>query len=180
MIAQAQVLDTMSNRQYAVEAFTSPVVNGGSYQPLRVDNLKAGTYFCHFVPAKQGSFNRNFQLVYISNSALLSLAALDRFLGLSPSWGDGERPNPAAIKIAKGLVNQLDFFQLSPSRISASAEGGIALGFYRNSRYAGIEVLNDSSVTALTSDLAGTIKVWDVDLMNLNGTVDQIREHLEA
>jgi hypothetical protein len=168
MIAQAQVLDTMSNRQYAVEAFTSPVVNGGSYQPLRVDNLKAGTYFCHFVPAKQGSFNRNFQLVYI--------------LGLSPSWGDGEieRPNPAAIKIAKGLVNQLDFFQLSPSRISASAEGGIALGFYRNSRYAGIEVLNDSSVTALTSDLAGTIKVWDVDLMNLNGTVDQIREHLEA
>jgi hypothetical protein len=184
MIPSLQFTNDKPNPQVIVAATMPLAVGGQLYRIMGTENSGGNsfTYLCSPLNVERPYRGSPLEEIYISSSALHSLVRLDGFNSLPQDWGDGEleRPSPTSIKICKEIVRQLDFHGLSPSRISASAEGGVALGFYRNRRYAGIEVLNDESVTALTSDFSGKIEAWDVDLKNLRGTADRIREHLEA
>jgi hypothetical protein len=163
---------------------TASANNGGLYPASWAGNSGEGSSLYLRIPVQEEQLYRNTPLTdnYISCSFLAVLGGIARLEKLSLESGDGEIESPSAASIEAGrrIARHLDFYNLSPSRISNSAEGGIALAFYHGHRFAGIEVLNDASVTAITSDYAGKIEAWDVDLMNLKGTADRIREHLEA
>jgi len=117
-----------------------------------------------------------------TKSVLDSLNNLEKLEELPFDWGRGEmdRPNETAIQLSKKLIADFDSRGLAPSRISASAEGGVTLGFQVKTRYAGIEVENNGSVIGLVSDNAGAIQVWEVDPNTLEETAERIREHLSC
>ncbi|NJK89156.1 MAG: hypothetical protein HC923_06940 [Myxococcales bacterium] len=65
---------------------------------------------------------------------------------------------------------------LRPTRISSSAEGGIAVVFEVPGRYADVECLNDGSVVAGLTDFEGHQEVHELYLDNRTQVVRVLRE----
>lgn len=119
---------------------------------------------------------------YISNQLLAALKEINALSSMANGQDafDFDRPSPDAIKIGRDLARELEYFGELPSRISASAEGGVVFGFRKNNRYAGIEISNDGEIVGLISDYNGKIEAWEVDQSALKETVNRVSEHLNA
>lgn len=161
---------------HCVGTINPQTVSTGAHQP------DSGYYFS--IDVKEAGLFRGCPLEgsYISSSVLALLTRISNLLKESDNQMDKEAEHPNSIAVSRSLtlVRQLGYWELLPSRISPSVEGGVVLGFRKNGHYAGIEVSNDGEVIGLTTDYAGKINVWDVDLNALKGTIDRVSEHLNA
>ncbi len=64
---------------------------------------------------------------------------------------------------AAGILFELAYADENPTRVIASAEGGIAICFSNGERYADIECLNSGEVLGVTSNRRDLPDVWRVD-----------------
>ena len=88
---------------------------------------------------------------------------------------NAEPPSQAAITKAKQIAKQLT---LQPTKITPSAEGGVAITFIKGRRYADIECFNEGSVVAGISSGNGRPACWELNPKDPNAigwTIRQIR-----
>jgi hypothetical protein len=75
---------------------------------------------------------------------------------------DEAAPSRFAIEWGARILSQLRDIEFLPDRLVTSAEGGIALCFIRDAKYADIEVLNSKEIVAVTSNRKDQPRVWTV------------------
>ncbi len=174
----------MSSLTYDADRGTVTTANWQCYSALREENSGnlRWPYTSSLVQGERLRRGAHRERRYFSSALLDTLASIAKVEDLPSDWGDGqiERPSVAAIKAAKEIAKQFDYYSLSPSRVSASVEGGIVLGFRFHGRYAGIEVSNSGEIIGLLSNYAGKIEAWDVDMNALKGTAERVSEHLNS
>ncbi|MBI3945720.1 MAG: hypothetical protein HY321_07365 [Armatimonadetes bacterium] len=109
-------------------------------------------------------------------------AAVRALATTPPNWDTygAEAPNALALRNAKRILRDLATFGLRPDRIAPSAEGGVALVFVREARYADLECLNTSEVLAGLSDGHTMPEVRTVTPANVESILERISEHLAA
>jgi hypothetical protein len=79
-------------------------------------------------------------------------------------WPDeSEPPSDLAIAYAQAILAELSWDRLAPSRVVASAEGGVAVCFVKGNKYSDIECLNNGSILGVTSDRRERPTVWEID-----------------
>jgi hypothetical protein len=71
-------------------------------------------------------------------------------------------PSPRALGWAHAVLNQLKEIGSPPSRVVASAEGGVAICFVDGKKYADIECLNSGSIIGVVSDGHGRPTAWEI------------------
>jgi hypothetical protein len=101
---------------------------------------------------------------------------------LTRGWNtyDAESPNDLSRQLADRVLDQLEENLLPPARVTASAEGGVAISFVKDNRRAVIEIYNTGELAAAVYTNEGQPVVWELnaDDASLQGTVNQIRVHL--
>lgn len=109
---------------------------------------------------------------------------LERLATLHRGWDSygGEPPNAEARNHAERVLGKLERMSIPPSRVVASAEGGVAICFVENSRYADIECLNSGEILAVTYVGAQEPLVWEVSSQEqaIQETVERIGAHFAA
>jgi len=75
---------------------------------------------------------------------------------------DAEAPSEAAHNWALVALQQFQEDELAPTRVVASAEGGIAICFVRGDKYADLECLNTGEILAVTSNRYNRPTVWEI------------------
>lgn len=76
---------------------------------------------------------------------------------------DAEPPSDVAIAWAQLVIQQLEADDLMPTRVVASAEGGVGICFIDGIRYADIECLNSGTILAVISNTRDRPIVWQVE-----------------
>ena len=86
-------------------------------------------------------------------------------LAIEPSlWADhAEPPSGPAVAWAHLIIQQLQFDNLLPTRVVASAEGGVGVCFVDGIKYADIECLNSGTILGVTSDKSARPIAWEVE-----------------
>jgi hypothetical protein len=107
---------------------------------------------------------------------------LDGFRQMKPGWDsyDADPPNSTAIYWAGKVIETLSRADFEPSRIVPSAEGGIAIVFVCEPKYADIEVFNTGEILAVMSDRKSEPRVWAVAPQDIEGSVERIREYVRS
>lgn len=112
------------------------------------------------------------------------LEKIDAMRDIAPNWDTygAAPPTEAALTKAKTVMETLHSMNLRPSRIAASAEGGVAISFFDENRYSDIEMLNTDDVLAATSVGDGSPHVWEVSPEDLKfvKTMETIRGFIRA
>lgn len=90
--------------------------------------------------------------------------ALIRLGNLMPNWNSygADPPHPKTIGTARRLLKALRDIDLSPTKVLASAEGGVGIIFDEPGRYAVIECLNSGDIVALIARGDDEPDVWEV------------------
>ena len=91
----------------------------------------------------------------------LKLKALGKDRSLIPNGV--APPEPATQTLASVMLRQLHAAELAPTRIVASAEGGIAICFVRGDKYADIEFLNSGEILGVASNRRDRPTIWSID-----------------
>jgi hypothetical protein len=89
------------------------------------------------------------------------LKAITEDVALLPDGA--EKPSETAIAWASDMLNQLKVDQLPPTRVVASAEGGVAICFVHGDKYADVEFLNTGEILGVVSNRRDRPVVWEVD-----------------
>lgn len=89
-----------------------------------------------------------------------------------------EAPNNSSIVKAEEVLSKLKQLGFLPSRVVASAQGGIGLVFLTSDKQADIEILNSSEILAGIYPFDRETEVWVVSLDELETTVERIRGFL--
>jgi len=107
---------------------------------------------------------------------------LDALRKLAPNWDSygAEPPGQDALHRAHEVLEALDAMRFRPDRVAASAEGGVAIAFVREQRYADVECYNSGEILAVTSDGRGRPEVWEVAPNEIGRTLDRIRDHIDG
>src|SRR5437764_2133473 len=74
-----------------------------------------------------------------------------------------EVPTLTVQAMASVMLEQLQANQIVPTRIVASAEGGIAICFMNDEKYADIEFLNSGEILGVVSNRRDKPTVWEID-----------------
>lgn len=110
--------------------------------------------------------------------------ALKNLSMLKPGWDgdDAEAPNAMAVNRARRVLDRLFAFNLKPSRVVASADGGVGLLFSgKERRYADIECLNTGEMLAVTSDRVSEPQVWTIGAdSSLEDSITRISSFINA
>jgi hypothetical protein len=71
---------------------------------------------------------------------------------------------------------------MPPSKVAASAEGGVGICFVEGEKYADIEIFNDGEMLATTYRGDSDARIWDLesDDASITEAINQIRAHLSA
>jgi hypothetical protein len=93
----------------------------------------------------------------------LHFSKLNRLAIDSSLWSDAGPPSDFATAWARLVLDQLQSDRLLPTRVVASAEGGIGLCFVDGSKYADIECLNSGTILGVISDKSARPVVWEVE-----------------
>ena len=95
---------------------------------------------------------------------------LQNLLYLSADWNTfgAESPAELAVRTAGSILESLVRNNLIPDGILASAEGGVAICFVRDNKYADIECLNSGEILAVKSTRHERPYVWTLD----EGSID--------
>lgn len=81
--------------------------------------------------------------------------------GLWPE--DAEAPHEKAIACASEILQKLEDDMVLPSRVVASAEGGVAICFMNGGSYADIECFNDGTILGVVSNEHDRPDVWEIE-----------------
>jgi len=73
-----------------------------------------------------------------------------------------EKPNERAYKNARLTLELADLFDIEPSTVTASADGGVAVCFKVDGMYADIECFNSGEIWGLTSDRITPATTWEI------------------
>ena len=107
-----------------------------------------------------------------------------RAIGDDPSlWPDrAEKPSDYAIAWASAMLDQLLVDELLPTRVVASAEGGVAICFVNGDNYADIEFLNTGEILGVVSNRRDRPTAWEVDANSagMAGASARIRDFIDA
>ena len=93
---------------------------------------------------------------------------------------DADPPSELALAWANVVINQLCDDNLLPTRIVASAEGGVGICFVDGNRYADIECLNTGAILGVISNRSDRPIVWSVqqDARGIARASERIREFM--
>ncbi len=110
--------------------------------------------------------------------AKLDALATDRTLLV----GCTEVPSTFTLTRARAILHQFETEALEPTRVVASAEGGVAICFASGEKYSDIECLNSGEILGVISDRRNTPVVWEIDPSagGLAGAVARIRDFLNG
>lgn len=134
------------------------------------------------LPLEEHAFTTRNDPVAVTNPEFARLiAVIDLVASDQVQWDDAEQPTLLSVVWAKLALDELALMDFVPTKILASAEGGIGICFVAGSRYADIEFLNSNDILAVTSNGGGDPRVWEVSrtvegLIRALGTIrDYIR-----
>lgn len=97
------------------------------------------------------------------NQFATHFAKLDKIAVTPTLWLEQtERPHDIAIEWARYILQTFEDDNLPPTRVVASAEGGIAICFIKGNKYADIECLNNGEILGVTSNRRDRPTVWEV------------------
>lgn len=98
-------------------------------------------------------------------------------------WPDRtEAPSEYAVDLAMIVIDQLRWDDVLPTRVVASAEGGVAICFVNDNKYADFECLNTGEILAVTSNRRDRPVAWKVapSTSEIARASDRIRMFLDA
>jgi len=101
----------------------------------------------------------------------------------SSLWPDGaEAPSVEAQQQALVMLGQLHADRFLPTRIVASAEGGVAICFSKDNKYADIEFLNTGEILGVVSNRRDRPIAWEIEpsARDLARASARIRKFLDA
>jgi hypothetical protein len=130
----------------------------------------------YVIPRDASAFTTN-HAEFVLHYSKLKMLAIDRSL-----WPDGaEPPSEMAVTWAQLVVQQLETEGFSPTRIVASAEGGIGVCFVAGGNYADIECLNSGAILGVTSNKIARPVVWQIetDTRGIALAVARIRKFID-
>jgi hypothetical protein len=88
---------------------------------------------------------------------------LAKILTTPSLWPEGaEGPSESAGRVARLVLSQFKEFDLVPTKVVASAEGGVAICVVRGERYSDVECLNSGEILAVNSDKKNLPDVWEI------------------
>src|SRR5690242_21772986 len=99
----------------------------------------------------------------------MALLALDRTMqdlaSITLGWDSygGEMPTQVAISNATAIASKFINNGLIPDAIAPSAEGGVAICFMRNDKYADIECFNSGEILAVRYSSQDDPKAWVIE-----------------
>jgi len=105
------------------------------------------------------------------------LGSLEGFSGAFSTF-EAEVPTKIVISAASNIVDKLIEVGLNPDAIVPSAEGGVAICFVKDGRYADIECLNSGETLAVKYSRTENPIVWVVDGDSTETTIRDISAHL--
>lgn len=109
---------------------------------------------------------------------------LDGLRKLQVNWDSygAEPPNAAAVSALRRILLQVSRVGLEPAKIAPSAEGGAAVCFVREDKYADVECFNNGDVLAVTSGGGRDPEVWEVgaESDSVERTLKKIRDYIRA
>jgi hypothetical protein len=143
---------TLSYEMYMSPIASATTLVGASKTPMPNTNWRVSATASEYTPVNQDvEFGRHF--------SKLEAIRTDRTL-----WADGaQAPQDPAIYWAFQVLQKLEHDMLRPSRIVASAEGGVAICFVREDIYADIECFNDGVILGAISDRRDRPIVWEIE-----------------
>jgi hypothetical protein len=74
-----------------------------------------------------------------------------------------DAPTSTALARARAILQQLETEGLEPTRVVASAEGGVAICFVNGDNYSDIECLNSEEILGVTSNRRDHPNIWEID-----------------
>jgi hypothetical protein len=75
---------------------------------------------------------------------------------------DAEPPSEESVAWAQAVMQKLEIDALVPTRVVASAEGGVAICFVDGDNYSDIEILNSGQLLGVTTDRVNRPVVWEI------------------
>jgi hypothetical protein len=109
---------------------------------------------------------------------------LSRLAGLRGNWDTygSEAPSPEALAAAAAIGEAFINFGLIPDAVSPSAEGGVAICFVRNQKYADIECFNSGDTLAVRYSSIENPKAWVVQPNDVasDATIQFLTQYLSA
>ena len=108
------------------------------------------------------------------------LEAIEKDRSLWPEGADA--PSDLAITWALAVLQQLKADNLPPTRVVASAEGGVAICFVSGNKYVDIECLNNGAILGVTSNRRDRPTAWEIEpsVSNLTRASLRIRDFLKG
>jgi hypothetical protein len=110
-------------------------------------------------------------------------AKLDAVLQDSTLWvEDAPAPGRIAVERARIVLRELALMSMPPSKIVATAEGGVAICFSKNAKYSDIEFFNNGTILGVTSNRKERPVVWNIAARETEfaQACARIREFLDA
>jgi hypothetical protein len=91
---------------------------------------------------------------------------LKQLTKLSADWDSygSDPPSPTALALAGSITEAFINFGLIPDAITPSAEGGVAMCFIRDGKYADVECFNSGEVLAVRYSSQDDPRAWTVPL----------------
>lgn len=108
---------------------------------------------------------------------------LDALRRLPADWDSYGSPPPNETAMSNLAVILRRLYEIDDGQILSivpSAEGGCAVCFVEDARYADIECFNDGNVLAVISEGTGTPDVWPVRMDEIGDALQRIRAYLGA
>jgi hypothetical protein len=141
--------------------------------PRVVQRYKASEF--DLISSREGSeFLRR---KFARNEAHLKLSALSALPANWDSYG-AEAPNATSILAARYVVDLLMDNSVVPDAVLSSAEGGVAICFVRDGKYADVECLNTGEVLAVKYSRDENPRAWSVE--NTRNGVLQLAHSITA
>jgi|SRR5579859_1516480 len=155
------------------------------FRPTYLELANAALYF-QYQAAEQELINSREGSEYVRRKiAELELdTKLKCLTSLPTNWDScgSDRPSREAISSAAGIAKAFIDFGLVPDAITPSPEGGIAICFMRNQKYADIECLNSGEILAVRYSSNDDPKAWALerDAVATDATVQSFSQYLSA
>jgi hypothetical protein len=109
---------------------------------------------------------------------------LSRMAALRANWDTygSEAPSAEAVAAAAAIGKAFINFGLIPDAVSPSAEGGVAICFLRNKKYADIECFNSGETIAVRYSSSENPKAWVVQPNDVAGdaNIQFLAQYLSA
>lgn len=109
--------------------------------------------------------------------ALKRVSAISHFVD---NWDNCDAPAPEShvIESARMLLVGMVEYDIIPTHVDASVEGGISIAILRGDRYAHIEVSNSGAILGATSVKSESPDIWDFDERGLRTSLADIENFL--